>query len=113
MLARERAAKLGHQVAYLEHRGAKRLDAFGGSEIEIHPAVDAPLTEVTVVSRRREIMAGEQPHETGEILAQTRRRHGGVFGAGPGARMARDESAGAEPRLAQAPDCSLFRSVEE
>src|SRR4029077_11686973 len=34
-------------------------------------------------------------------------------GARPGARMARDESAGAEPRLAQAPDCPLLRGVEE
>src|SRR6202022_942387 len=112
MPARERAAKLGHQVADLEHRGTKRLDAFDSSEIEIHPAVDAALTEVTVVGRRLEIMPGKQPHETAQIVAQTRRRHGRVFGARPGARMAGDESAGAETRLAQAPNRPLFRGVK-
>ncbi len=55
----------------------------------------------------------EQTHETAQIVAQTRRRHGGVLGARPSARMARDERAGAESRLAQAPDRTLLDSVEE
>ena len=65
MLARERAAELDHQVADLDHRGAKLRDPFGGEEIEIDAAMDAALAEMAVVGRRRQVVAGRAAARNG------------------------------------------------
>src|SRR6185437_8960142 len=110
MLARKRAAELSHQVANLKHRGAKRSRPFGGGEIEIYSTMDTALTEMTVVGCRLKLVSLEQPHKTAQVIAQARRRHRRILGARPGTRMARNERAGAQSRLTQAPDRALFRS---
>src|SRR5690242_7342447 len=70
--------------------------------------MNATLAEMAVVGRCRKIVTVEQTHEPAEIIAQPRRRNGGVLRSRPGARMSRHQSPGAESRLAKAPDRMLL-----
>ena len=48
MLARNRSAITGHQVSGLFHERAPFADSRRAHEIKIHPAMNAPLSEMAV-----------------------------------------------------------------
>ena len=84
-----------------------------GKEIEVDAAMDAAFAEMAVVSRGDQLMAIQRLLEAPQIIAETGRRNRAILRAGPGARIAGNQRAGAESRFAQAPHRKLFAAIKQ
>src|SRR5579859_6040994 len=111
MLAGKRTSEFDDQIAQFEHRGAKLRDAVGREEVEVDAAMHAAFAEMSIVSRRREIITREHRDEPPQKITEARRRHRAILRAGPSARLARDQRACAKPGLADTPDCALIGGI--
>ena len=111
VLAGERTAQIRDETTELDHRRTERRDAGCAGQVEIDARVNASFAEMSVVGRHFKAVAGEDAIEAAQKRAEPGRRNGGVFGARPTARAARDERARAEPRLANLPDRGLLPRV--
>ena len=113
MLAGQGAAEFADQVRDTYHRGLEPPHAFGAEKVEVDPAMDAPVAEMSVEGRSFQMMRVEQRGEPAQEAAKFRRRDGSILGARPGAGTARDNRAGAETGFAQFPHRLLLALTAE
>ena len=112
VLAGERATVAHHQVGGLIDERQVPVDAPARGEVEVDPAVDAPLPEVAV-ERGVVVVVVQQPPELTQVAAQVLRGDGGVLPAGPRGLQAGDERRGAETGLPHLPDAAHGGRVGE